>query len=714
MRRSVCMVIALVLMAWLHPALAEDKRVALVIGNAAYQNAPKLKNPVNDAKAIAAALTRLHFKVIIGTDLDQAGMVAKLRDFRKESQGADIALVFYSGHGLQVAGQNWLLPVTAKLESEHDLDYEAVKVDAVLNEAEGTKRLRLILLDACRDNPFKTKLAQGTRSGSLSRGLARVEPSGTDTLIAYATKADDVAQDGEGADSPFTTAFIKHVDTAGLDVRLLFGRVRDEVRAATGGKQEPAIYGSLGGDEIYLKALEPGAAKAAPPAPSASAAASAPPQAPSAPPDHMAADVALWNSAEKLNTAEAYQEYKSKFPDGKFAGMADLRIKDLSEKDAADKDGGTRNRSGGKPQQMASSTALLMGGDAPASGVGAGSAGSGNLLGGCTDCTNVVAAPAIIGVKVAGGVPVAGVTTPFAMAGLGTRTSQEPAKPPEGFRDCPECPEMVVIPPGSFTMGSPPAETAREGVPESQSGRERPQHQVTLSHAFALGRYPVTRDEFAAFQKETGYEARGCTILDGKQWREDAAKNWRNPGFEQTGRDPAICLAQKDAQAYISWLNQRLGGKAYRLPSEAEWEYAARAGTQTAHYWGDGREAACEYADAGDLTTAETLGWDKSAQFPCRDGHTYTAPVGSYKPNAFGLYDMLGNAWQWTADCWTEDYSNAPTDGRAATAGDCTKPALRGGSWFNAAASVRSAQRYKSDAATRNYAFGFRLAKTLP
>lgn len=709
MQRFAGLVVAILLLGLSLPALADEKRVALIIGNGAYQNAPKLKNPVNDAKAMAALLAKLHYKVVLGTDLDQAGMVSRLRDFRKEAQGADIALIFYSGHGLQVAGQNWLLPVTVKMEDEHDLDYEAVKVDALLNEAEGAKKLRIVLLDACRDNPFKGKAGAGTRSAGATRGLARVETAGADTLIAYATRSDDVAQDGEGQDSPFTSAFLKHAETPGLDVRLLFGRVRDEVRALTGGKQEPAIYGSLGGEEIYLSPPQPGKSAKAPPPPPASASASASaPASPAAPADKSAADLAMWNSAEKLNTVESYREYLRKFPDGKFTGMAELRIKDLSDP---------------KARQMAnasnSGALLLLGADAASAAAPMPAptrSGQASLLMG--DSGSEAAAPAAVTVPGAiggAGGKQAAAALPSVMAPpmMAKASPEDPAKP-NTFRDCPDCPEMVVIPPGEFVMGSPQAETAREGVPEPQAARERPQHRVTIRSAFALGRYPVTRDEFSAFQAETGYRAQGCTVMTGKEWRADPARSWQNPGFEQSGRDPAVCLSRADAQSYVAWLNRRTGGTAYRLPGEAEWEYAARAGTTTARFWGDGRETACSYAAAGDQTGAEALGWDRSAQFPCRDGHVYTAPVGSYQPNAFGLYDMLGNAWQWTADCWSEDYSSAPADGRVAGTGECGASALRGGSWFNAAASVRSAQRYKADANSRNYTFGFRLAKTLP
>lgn len=235
-------------------SLNAGKRVALVIGNGDYKNVAPLKNPLSDARAVEAALKRIGFEVISGIDLDRSGFEEKLREFRKVASGSEVTLVFYSGHGLQVAGQNWLLPVSAKLGSDQDLRYEAVPLEVVLSEAEAATRLRVVILDACRDNPFKQKLAaaMGTRSASLGKGLARIEPSGTDTLIAYSTKADEVAADGSGPTSPYTTALLNHLETPSLDVRFLFGKVRDEVRQATQGKQVPAVYGDWGGEPIYL------------------------------------------------------------------------------------------------------------------------------------------------------------------------------------------------------------------------------------------------------------------------------------------------------------------------------------------------------------------------------------------------------------------------------------------------------------------------------
>jgi formylglycine-generating enzyme len=281
----------------------------------------------------------------------------------------------------------------------------------------------------------------------------------------------------------------------------------------------------------------------------------------------------------------------------------------------------------------------------------------------------------------------------------------------EVFKDCSACPKMVVVAGGTFLMGSVAAETTREHVPDRIAITERPQHQVSITQSFVLGQYPVTRGEFAAFVRETGYDPSGCYVEKNGKVVVDEKGSWRNPGFEQTDAHPVVCVSRDDGQHYVEWL-RRTTGMSYRLPSEAEWEYAARAGTATARYWGDDRNGSCNYANVADLTGAEALRW-KMENFQCRDGYVYTSPVGSFRPNDFDLYDMLGNVQQWTGDCWNENYVGAPQDGSAWVTGNCDRPVLRGGSWHNPPSELRAARR---NGYTPNYRFnviGFRVAKTL-
>ena len=285
-----------------------------------------------------------------------------------------------------------------------------------------------------------------------------------------------------------------------------------------------------------------------------------------------------------------------------------------------------------------------------------------------------------------------------------TASAQDSLKPGETFRDCAECPEMVVIPAGSFTMGSPASEEGREDD-------EGPRHRVTIPRAFALGKYEVTRAEFAAFVRDTGHKARGCWVFDGKEWKDDDSKDWRDPNFSQSERDPVVCVNWDDAKKYLRWLSRKTG-QDYRLPSESEWEYAARAGTTMERYWGESPDRACDNANVADRTAKQRYSkWDVH---DCRDGYVNTAPAGSFRANRFGLHDMLGNVWEWVEDCWNDSYSGAPSGGRAWTTGECSRRVLRGGSWFDGPRDLRAAYRNGDTTGVRLDGSGFRVARTLP
>ena len=258
------------------------------------------------------------------------------------------------------------------------------------------------------------------------------------------------------------------------------------------------------------------------------------------------------------------------------------------------------------------------------------------------------------------------------------------AQPDSGvvFQDCPHCPEMIVIPSGQFVMGSATSEPGRRD-------NEGPQRLVTVSD-FALGRYEVTVGQFAAFVAATGHETNGCRHWSGGDWVLRTSLSWRDPGFAQLEDHPVTCVGWEDARAYVRWLARTIGHD-YRLPSEAEWEYAARAGTVSARYWGDDALTGCEFANTADLTARGEILDLRIVH--CHDGHVHTSPVGSLLPNKFGLHDMLGNVSEWLQDCWNEGYHGAPTDGTAWQVGDCAGGMLRGGSWLSGPDHVRSADR---------------------
>lgn len=279
-------------------------------------------------------------------------------------------------------------------------------------------------------------------------------------------------------------------------------------------------------------------------------------------------------------------------------------------------------------------------------------------------------------------------------------------------------PEMVSIPAGRFVMGSSKAQSDKElthtYLLESEADKfgdwEKPQHEVQVA-AFEMSKYPVTRGDILRFVNSSGYAATGCYAYNGENFGQSATADWRNPGFKQTQKDPAVCLSYQDAQAYIRWLNKRTG-LSYRLPTEAEMEYATRAGTTTSRFWGDDPAGQCAYANGPDLTMKDHFpGWYGA---PCRDGFLLTSPVDAFKPNPWGLHDMVGNVFQITEDCWHDNFRGAPTDGSAWMSGDCSKRTLRGGSTTTHPGSMTSATRTGTPVTNRTVYVGFRLARSLP
>jgi formylglycine-generating enzyme required for sulfatase activity len=276
------------------------------------------------------------------------------------------------------------------------------------------------------------------------------------------------------------------------------------------------------------------------------------------------------------------------------------------------------------------------------------------------------------------------------------------------IKDCADCPDMVVLPSGSFLMGSSVEEQSLASAAGTEgTAYENPQHYVRVP-SFAAGRYTVTKGEFATFVSSSGYRTEaeqgdGCFMWTGKEWKKDPSYNWRNVGFFQGDDHPVVCVSWNDAQAYIQWLS-RISGNSYRLFSEAERQYAARGGTQTAFWWGES------------ITTSQanyngTRSYNGSPKGQYRQA---TVPVKSFNANPFGLYDVHGNVWQWTQDCWHETYSGAPTDGSAWIIGCIDNRRVRsGGSWGGYPGDVRSAFRGRNNPDYRNNRGGFRLARDL-
>jgi uncharacterized caspase-like protein len=282
------------------PALA-DKRVALVIGNSAYRNVAKLTNPANDAAAIAAMFKSARFDIVESRlDLTVSELRKTLRDFGNKSRDADVAVIYYAGHGIELDGANYLIPVDATLETDTDVLDETLSLDRVLVAVEPARQLRLVILDACRDNPFAKSMKRTIASRAIGRGLAKVEPSSPNTMVAFAAKAGSTASDGDSKNSPFAAALVNHLPKPGLDLRKAFGFVRDDVLKATNNTQEPFVYGSLGGNDV---ALVPAA-----PAPQAA--------------DQDAAMQRNYELALQIGTKPVWDAFIEKYPTGFFTALA--------------------------------------------------------------------------------------------------------------------------------------------------------------------------------------------------------------------------------------------------------------------------------------------------------------------------------------------------------------------------------------------------------
>lgn len=315
-------IVILFFVAFLNAGLAQaERRVAFVVGNSGYQHVPELKNPFNDARGMAAKLEGLDFEVVEGLDLDLPGLRGKIKEFVSKLENADVALFFYAGHGLQVNGVNYLLPTDAQLHSQLDLDFEAVPVDLVLSAMERASKTNLVFLDACRNNPLAENLARsmGTRSTAVGRGLAKTS-SGIGTLISFATQPGNVALDGKGTNSPFTTALLKHLGTPGQDITRDLVAVRRDVLQATDGRQVPWENSSLTGEIILKREAPPEPAVVEKPLPLQQ--------------DPQVVELAFWDTIKSKENAAYFETYLKRYPEGQFTDLARLRIEELNSNKA--------------------------------------------------------------------------------------------------------------------------------------------------------------------------------------------------------------------------------------------------------------------------------------------------------------------------------------------------------------------------------------------
>lgn len=317
LRLFVLLILAPWLAIWLGtgPALAE-KRVALVMGNSAYKNVARLANPANDAALVGGMFRKAGFETVdIKLDLNVAEMRKALRDFGGKAREADVAVVHYARHGIELDGTNYLIPTDATLETDSDVLDETLSLDRALFAVEPARQLRLVILDACRDNPFAKTMKRTIAARAIGRGLAKVEPTSPNTMIAFAAKAGSTASDGDTKNSPFATPLVERLPMPGLDLRKAFGFVRDDVLKTTGYKQEPYVYGSLGGDDVPLVPAKPAAASG--------------PQA--SPQDGVRRDYEL---ALQAGNRDAWEAFLKAFPDGFYADLARAQLKNVAAEEA--------------------------------------------------------------------------------------------------------------------------------------------------------------------------------------------------------------------------------------------------------------------------------------------------------------------------------------------------------------------------------------------
>lgn len=309
-------------------------RVALVIGNSVYTEVERLRNPTSDASAVAEAFKRLGFdSVTLKQDLNYTGFRRALADFSRTADGAETAIIYFAGHGIEVGGQNFLIPVDAKLQSPRDVDYEATPLTFVMSALEGATKLRVVILDACRNNPFHSRMVRKRGTRSVGRGFARVA-TGANTLVAYAARDGTTADDGDGKHSPYAAALLSHLETPGLEIGFLFRRVRDTVLKTTGGRQEPFVYGSLAGKAYYLKPPVSGRKNTDPSSRSETS---------------LAAEA--WGTIHMSTSAAVLEAFVREYPSGIYTNLAKARLSELKhiEDDKVREAPGTPLKAVGRP-----------------------------------------------------------------------------------------------------------------------------------------------------------------------------------------------------------------------------------------------------------------------------------------------------------------------------------------------------------------------------
>lgn len=611
MLRVIAALILLAVSASLSVAAAGGKRVALVLGNSQYQHLSPLANPVPDAKAIAAALSTHGFTVSEHYDLDRADTLDALEAFKREAKDAEVALVYYAGHGMEVEGKNVIAPTDMEVECANKTTVRSVELDQLFAAASGAPQ-QIVLLDACRNNPFPQCPTRGAGAGSGFRGFSRVTEEDRSLLIANATLSGQLAADGDaGAHSPFASSLLKNFAAhPNLYLRDLLDLTAQDVRVASNGAQVPEITTRGGSPKVCLDAAGCGLG--------------GPPLAPQV----AIVDPAAVDETRNILKQLGFLTETTRGGDNSDAVSVEDAIKRFQTKAGLPADG------------LLTPTLLTV------------------LR--ATKATQVAALPVT---------PKPGDAVPG--VGIGPLEHEVGSS----FKDCETCPDMAVIPAGRTLIGAAKSEKGHQPA-------EEPQHEVTVAAPLAIGKFEITFDEWEA-----------CAL-------EGGCNNYRpQDGGWGRGRRPAIYVSYDDAKAYIDWLRQKTG-KAYRLPSEAEWEYAARGGTST------------PFA-GGDSLAPTQANFDASTSAGNRKQGSYegtTVEVGTFPPNPYGLFDMEGNVFEWVEDCWNKTHAGAPADA-SPRGGDCARRVAKGGAWYYESDFARSAARMSFPKGSRLNVIGFRVAR---
>lgn len=645
-------------LATLSSALGAENRTALIIGNADYSESP-LKNPGNDARDMADALEQIGFDTTLVIDVDRRQMGKSIRDFgRKLRKRGGVGLFYYAGHGMQIDNRNYLIPVDSPMEEEDEVPYESVDVGSVLAKMESAgNALNVIILDACRNNPFPSQFR------SSSRGLARVEaPIGS--LVVYSTAPGSVADDGDGRNGIFTGHLLEQLRTPGLSLQETVRRTRAAVVKATERAQVPWESSSLLIDIAFTKPL---AVKALQPNPEPAAPKAKPVTVINKKPEE-AEDV------EKLIAAKSFRTLTVK------ATPADARVRIMNI--------AAPYTPGIELDPSNTYDVYVTHNDYQAWRETISLTKANNEL-------HVVLTPR---------------NEAHELAGIKSK-KQQPI-----VNNNPLTPALSRIRGGRFSMGCSNGDVTCEAY-------EKPAVNVTVED-FRMGQTEVTVGQFKRFVKASGYVTdaeknaggfKGCYVYrdvggisrSTAKWNWDKSSSWKNPGFKQSDLHPVTCVSWNDALAYTQWLTRHTG-VAYRLPTEAEWEFAARAGSTTRFQTGNSPDGLCASGNGADKTVSpKGSRWASHAS--CADNHWFSAPVATYAANPYELHDMQGNVWEWVEDTWTVNHNNAAIDGQANISGDPNKRVLRGGGWDGGTQQQRLSARRLGQVASRTSMIGFRV-----